>query len=147
MCGIALKRSWRSSRVGEFKKAVAVDAAQPRELGILEAGNGAEDPHLLGVLQLGLEADDVPQRAERIVLAQLDDRVRPAAGARIVEADRLHRAVAQGVEPARRHHLDRHAAFEVGRVLLPLLELGLLALVQCGDEGVILLAWSIGQLM
>jgi hypothetical protein len=56
-------------------------------------------PHLLGMLQLGLEADHVPQRAERIVLAQLDDGIGPAAGARIVEADRLHRAEAQGLGP------------------------------------------------
>ena len=35
------------------------------------------------------------KRAERIVLAQLDDGVGPAPGARIVEADRLHRPEAQ----------------------------------------------------
>ncbi len=34
---------------------------------------------LLAVLQLRLEADHVPQRAERIVLPQLDDRVGPLA--------------------------------------------------------------------
>ena len=30
-------------------------AAEPRELGLLEPRNGAEDAHLLGVLQLGLK--------------------------------------------------------------------------------------------
>ena len=110
-------------------------------------GNGAEDAHLLAMLQLGLEADHVPQGAERIVLAQLDHGIGPAPGPRIVEADALHRAVAQGLDAALGHDFDRHAAFEIGRVLLPLLELGLLALVQRGDEGVILRPWSIGQLM
>ncbi len=90
------------------------------------------------MLQLGLETDHVPQGAERIVLAQLDHRIGPAACARVVETDALHRAVAQRFDTARRHHLDRHAAFEVGRVLLPLLELGLFALVQRRDEGLIL---------
>ena len=50
---------------------------------------------LLAVLQLGLEADDVPQRAERIVLAELHDGPRPLAGARIAQPDRLHRPEAQ----------------------------------------------------
>ena len=62
------------------------------------------------------------KRAERIVLAQLDDRIGPAAGARIVEADRLHRPVAQRFGAALGHHLDRHAALEIGRVLFPVLE-------------------------
>jgi hypothetical protein len=45
--------------------------------------------------------------------------------ARIVEPDRLHRPEAQRIDPALGHHLDRHAAFEIGRVGFPFLELGL----------------------
>ena len=82
---------------------------------------------LLAIFQLGLEADHVEQRAERVVLAQLHDGVGPLAGARIGQADRLHRPEAQGLAPALGHHLDRQAALEIGRVALPLLELGLLA--------------------
>jgi len=93
---------------------------------------------LLAVLELGLEADHVPQGSERIVLAQLDHRIGPAASARIVEPDRFHRPVAQGFAAALRHHLDRHAAFEIGRVLFPLVERHFLALDQRGDEIVIL---------
>ena len=52
-----------------------MQAAEPRELGVLQAGDHAEDARLLAVLQLGLEADHVAQRAERIVLAQLHDGV------------------------------------------------------------------------
>jgi hypothetical protein len=52
-----------------------VQAAQPGELGVLQARDHAEDPHLLAMLQLGLEADHVVERAERVVLAQLDDGV------------------------------------------------------------------------
>ena len=69
---------------------VAVDAAQARELGALQARDHAEDALLLAPGQLGLEADHVEQRAERIVLAQLDHRMRPPAGARIDQPDRLH---------------------------------------------------------
>ncbi len=47
--------------------------AQPGELGILQAGDHSEDLSLGPVLQLGLEADHVEQRAQRIVLAQLHD--------------------------------------------------------------------------
>ena len=87
-------------QLGRTNEAVAVNAAQPREFGILQPGDGAEDAHLLAMLQLGLEADHVPQRAERIVLAELDDGVRPAPGSRIVEPDALHRAVAQRFDTA-----------------------------------------------
>ena len=52
-----------------------MQAAEPRELGLLQARDGAEDARLLAVLQLGLEADHVEQRAERVVLAQLHDGV------------------------------------------------------------------------
>src|SRR3546814_8291200 len=54
--------------VEQFRRAdeaVAVEAAQPRELGLLQAGDGAEQADLFGMLELGLEADHVPQRAER----------------------------------------------------------------------------------
>jgi hypothetical protein len=60
------------------------------------------------VLQLGLEAHHVPQRAQRIVLAQLDDGVGlHQRVARVGQADGLHRPVAQGLAAALGHHLDR----------------------------------------
>ena len=114
-----------------------MEAAQTREFGVFEAGDGAEQADLLGMLQLGLEADDVPQRAGSVVLSKLDHRVRPAPGARIVEADGFHRAETQRLRAALGHHLDRHAAFEI-RDVLPFLIFGLFARDQRGDEGVIL---------
>src|SRR5215208_4468110 len=116
-----------------------MDSAKPRELRILETGNSAEDAHLLAVLQLGLEADHVPQSAERIVLTELDDGIGPAPGPRIVESDALHRAEAQRLDAAIRHHLDRHAALEIRRVLLPVLELGLLAVAKRLNECFVLI--------
>ncbi len=114
-----------------------MQAAQSREFGVLESWNGAEKLDLGGVFQLGLEADHVPQRAQLVILTKLHDGIGPAplrklgaGGARIVEPDRLHRAVAQRFDPARCHHLDRHAALEIGRVLLPFAEFGLLAIHQ-----------------
>ena len=120
------------------QEGVAVQAAQPRELRLLQAGDHAEDPRLLGVAQLGLEADEVVERAERVVLTKLDHRVGAAFRlVRVGQADRLHRAVAQRVHPALRHHLDGQAAFEVGRALLPLLEVDLLGGQQGVDEGAV----------
>src|SRR3546814_9679935 len=75
--------------VEQFRRAdeaVAVEAAQPRELGLLQAGDGAEHADLFGMLELGLEADHVPQRADRIVLTELDNGPGPAAGARLVKS-------------------------------------------------------------
>src|SRR4029079_6027035 len=57
------------------EKRVAVNPAKPRELGLLQSRNGAEDAHLLGMLELGLEADHVEQGPELVVLAQLHDRI------------------------------------------------------------------------
>ena len=117
-----------------------MQAAEPGELGVLEPRNGAEHALLRAMLQLGLEADDVVERAELVVLAQLHDRVGlDGRIVRIGEPDRLHRAVAQRFVAALGHHLDRQAAVEIGRVGLPFLEVDLLALEQRGDEGVVLL--------
>ncbi len=101
--------------------------AEPGELGVLQPGDRPEQTHLLAMLELGLEADHVPQRAELVVLPQLDHGMRPAALGklgrgvmRIVESDRFHRAKAQRVDTALGHHLDRHAAIEIGRVWPPI---------------------------
>src|SRR5690606_28744502 len=118
---------------------VAMNAAQPRKLGAFEAWNGPKDAQLLAMLQLGLEPDHVPQGAKSIVLAKLDYRIGPAPGARIVESDPLHRAIAQRFDAAFGHDLDRHAALEIGRIPFPVLELGFFPLVQREDEGFILL--------
>ncbi len=59
---------------------------------------------------------------------------------RVGEADRLQRAEAQGLAAALGHHLDRQAALEVGGVLLPVLELGLVGGEQRVDEGLVLVA-------
>ena len=116
-----------------------MQAAEPRELGALEAGDHAEHPHLLGVLELGLEADHVEQRAEPIVLAQLHDGVRLLVRpVRIGEPDRLHRPEAQRVAAALRHHLDRQAAVEIGRRVLPVVERDAVAGEQRVEEGVVL---------
>ena len=55
------------------------------------------------MLQLGLEADHVPQGAERIVLAQLDDGIGPAAGARIEDVTQFTAMVFLVQEGGRRH--------------------------------------------
>ena len=70
---------------------------------------------LLAMLQLGLEADHVVERTQRVVLAKLHHGIGPPSGARIGKADRLHRPEAQGFAAALRHHFDRQAAFEIGR--------------------------------
>ena len=123
-----------------------MQAAEPGEFGVLEPGNGAEDALLRAVLQLGLEADHVVERAELVVLAQLHDGVGLHRRiVRIGEPDRLHRPVAQRLAAALGHHLDRQAAVEIGRVGLPVLEVDLLAGEQRVDEGVVLLFASAGN--
>ena len=86
--------------------------AEADELGVLEAGNHRQHARLLAPLQLRLEADQAEVVAGEVVLPQLHDGVRRAAGARIDQADRLHRAEPQRVAAAMRHHLDRQAPLE-----------------------------------
>src|SRR3546814_15424703 len=69
----------------------------------------------------------------------MDHRIGPAPGARIVETDALHRAETQSFGAAFGHHFDRHAALKVRRVRFPILELGLLAVDQPLNDGVILI--------
>ena len=118
-----------------------MQAAKPRELGVLQAGNGAEDAGLLAVLQLGLEADHVVERAKLVVLAKLDDGVSLGLRvARIGQAERLHRTVAKRLRPTFGHHFDWQAAVEIGRGFFPFLERGLVARNERRDERLILRA-------
>ena len=90
------------------------------------------------MLQLRLEADHVVERAKRIVLPKLHDRVGlDGRVVRVGQAHRLHRPVPQRLRAALGHDLDRQAAVEIGRAF-PFLEFGLLAVEQRLDEGLIL---------
>jgi hypothetical protein len=91
---------------------VPVNESEAHELGLLEARHQAEDAGLLAPLQLRLTPDEAEMVRGEVVLAQLQHRVRPAAGARVHQAHRLHRTEAQRVLPAFRHHLDRQAPLE-----------------------------------
>jgi len=119
---------------------VAVETAHARKFCFFQTGDGAQQVGLRGIFELGLKPDHVPQCPQRIVLSQLDHGIGAFAGVRVGEADGFHRTEAQCFGTARGHYLDRHAAFEIGRVLFPLLEIGLFALEQSLDEGVILFA-------
>ncbi len=115
-----------------------MQSAKARELRILQPGYGAEDAHLFGMFQFGLEADHVPQRAEAVVLAQLHHGMGALAAARILQPHRLHGAESQGLLTTRCHHFDGQAGFEIGRGFFPFLEVGLFAGQQRGDEILIL---------
>jgi hypothetical protein len=90
-----------------------VDRAVAQELAVREAGDRPEHARLLAVAHPRLEPDEVPHLAGLVLLAQLHDRVRLTAGARVAEAHRLHRPEAEGVLAARGQLLDRETAFEV----------------------------------
>ena len=77
-----------------------MDHAEAHELGVLEPGNQPQHARLLAPLHLRLEADQAEVVAGEVVLPQLHDRVRLASGARIGQADRLHRPEAQRVHAA-----------------------------------------------
>ena len=115
-----------------------MQSAQAGEFRGLQRGNGAEQPNLLAVFELGLKADHVEQRAEPVVLAQLHHRIglfgRPM---RIGESDRLHRAVTQRLAAPLRHDLDGKAAVEIGGACLPVVERHGVGGAQAVDEGLV----------
>ena len=92
-CGLEAQPGVQQPRAVD--EGVAVLTAQAGEGRLLEARDGPEDADLLGMLQLRLEAHHVEERAQRVVLPELHDRPGPPAGARVGEADGLHRAEAR----------------------------------------------------
>jgi len=115
-----------------------VQPAKPRKFGVLKARDHPENVGLRAVFQLGLESDHIVERAERIVLAQLDDGIGLDLGLMAVgQPHRLHRAMPQGLAAALGHDLDRQAAVEIGRAF-PFLEAGGVARDQGVDKGVVL---------
>ena len=90
------------------------------------------------MLELGLEADQIIQGAEGIILTQLDNGMGlDQRIARIGQANRLERPPAQGLVPALGHDLDWQTAIEIGHVF-PFLELGLGSVQQGLDKALIL---------
>src|ERR1700683_308479 len=128
-----IEKFWR------VEKSIAVQAAESGEFRVGEPRNGPQDTRLLAMLQLGLEAHHVEQRAELVVLTQLYDRIRLCGWlSRIGQAERLHRAMAQRFPSALGHHFDRQAAFEVGRRGFEVVESRLVPRDQRIDEVVVL---------
>ena len=79
---------------------------------VMQSRDHGKNALLLREFQMGLEADDVIDGACGVVLAQLYNGIRLAARFRVFQADGLQWAVAQRVDAAAGHDLDRHAAFE-----------------------------------
>ena len=100
-----------------------MDLPVAQEARVFEAGNQPQNAGLLAELQMILEADQVVTVGAQIFLAQLHDRPRRLAGARIAQAHRLHGAEAQRIAAAAGKHFDRQAALKVIQ-LLPLLGFG-----------------------
>ncbi len=112
-----------------------MEAAEAGELRVLQTRDHAEDIGLDGVAKPRLEADHVVERAERIILPELDDRVGLLVWlVPVGKADRLHRPVSEGLGPAFGHHLDRQAALEIWD-LLPVVMLVRLAGEERFHEG------------
>ena len=97
---------------GRVDESVAVQAAVTHEHRIGQPRYQREDPFLLRVGHLGLEAHEVVKRSLVVFLSQLHHGVRSLAGSGIHEPGGPHRAERQGLPPAPGHLLDGEAAFE-----------------------------------
>ena len=102
------------------------------DLPVHREGSAARHARQVGARQQQA-ADQVPHLPRPVLAAELHHRVRLAAGARIGQADRLHRAEAERLPAAPGHLLDRQAALEVGH-LVELVALVLVGLDQRVEE-------------
>ena len=91
-----------------------------QELRLFEAGNQPQHARLLAEPEMILEAHEAVRVGQHIFLAELHGRVWLAPGARVAQADGLHRPEAQGVHAAPRQFLNRQARLEPARLLEPL---------------------------
>ena len=107
------------------------------EFGVFQAGDHGKDPFLFGELEVRLEADDIVQRSTAVILAQLDDSIRQFTRTGQFQADRLHRAIAHGVDTTASHDFDRHTAFKDTVVLFKFVEFGTFSRRQGLPEGFI----------
>ena len=136
--GVLLEAEPCAQHPGCVEEGVAVHDAVADELRIPQRRDHGKDALLLAKRQVRLEADNVIQRAPGVVAPELHDGIVVAPGARVAQADRLERAVAQRVLPAAGHDLDRHAALKDVPVL-EAVNLRLLGVDQLLPEGQILL--------
>ena len=104
----ALELQGRREQRGSVDVGIAVDLAVAEEVGVLEAGDQAEDAGLLAELHVVLEADEVEALGAEILLAKLDAGLGPAAGPRVVEAHGF-------MGPKRRVSRPRRAISSMGR--------------------------------
>ncbi len=91
---------------------VAVHDPVAGELGVLQAGDHAEDAALLGKRQVRLESHEVVARAVRVLRAQLERSPGAPARMRIGQPDRLERPEARRVATGARNFLDGLACLE-----------------------------------
>ena len=103
----------------------------------MQRGNHRKHALLLRKLEARLKADQIIDRAQRIVLSELHNGVRLFARLRVFEADGLHRAVAERILAPARHDLNGHAALE-DVLVLKAMHGRFLGSLQCFHKGDIL---------
>ena len=115
-----------------------MQAAKASKFGVLEPRDHTEHFRLRAIFQLGLEADHIVERAEGIILPQLNNGMGFDGWVmRIREAHRLHRSITQGFTPALGHHFNRQAPVEIGGAF-PFFEPGFVTADQGIEKSLIL---------
>ena len=94
--------------------------AKLQKLGILQTRYQFQHSFLFAITEMVLKTDQSVGVGHHILLSQLHAGPRLAAGFRIRQPARFHRAVSQSIDAATCGFLDRQTALEPMRVLKPL---------------------------
>src|SRR2546427_6875547 len=98
-------------------KRVAMNLPVANEFRLFESRNQTKHALLLAEFQMVLKANEVITVGHQILLPELHHCPGLPLGARIAQANRFHRSVAQGVAAAASDLFDRQTSLEVHRLL------------------------------
>ena len=110
--GICPQAEIRIQQLGRIQVCVFMHHAVTHKLRIFQTGDHTEHPFLFRPFQVGLESYQIVQRARRVVLPKLYDRVGFLPRSGIPETNGLQRPETHGVLTPVCHLFNGHAAFK-----------------------------------
>ena len=121
-----------------------MDPAKARKISVFKSRYAPQHLCLGAIFHFGLKSDNIIQRSQSVVAAQLHHRIGFDIAMGVGEADGFHRTKAQGFAPSFCHDLNWQTAVKIPRGL-PLVKFGFFCCKQGVNKGFILIArhWAV----